>query len=167
MIADYNRYYGCVFTAMIDGGQSALRIRRLDVGVLGFYTIEENIGLYIKFSRNRKGPWTFNFQRDHQLQWNAMVSERPSCITALVCGSDGIVALSPAQLNEILSDPPGEQEAITVRRKLRHMYSLTGKNGKLERKVARDSLSHLMAEAGLQVDRNAEFVAIADSAEQL
>lgn len=139
MIPDYNRYYGCVFTQLVENRPS-LGIEKLSLGVQGVYLLERSVPLYIKFSRNRKGPWAFTFQSDHQICFSGLVNQFGACITAFVCGTDGIVALDNLQLAEVLDDKLDDQEGITIRRKLRHMYSVTGKNGKLARKVGRDSL---------------------------
>lgn len=140
MLPDYGRYYGSALTHIVDHCLTPVTISRLDVGVQGYYLLNGKIPLYIKFCRNRKGPWGFTFQRDHQLQYQRIVDEYGDCILALVCGKDGIVALGFTQVREVLNDQFEEQEGISVRRKLKHMYSVGGTNGKLSGKVARDSL---------------------------
>jgi len=144
MISDYNRYYGCVFCFLVDRLQSTISIRRLSVGVQGFYIVNETVPLYIKFSRTRKGPWSFNFQKDHQKQYSELVSRYRNCVTVLVCGKDGLVALEHDQLREILDDQFEDQESVTVRRKLGHMYSVKGTDGQLTRKIGRDSLQNIV-----------------------
>ena len=143
MIPDYNRYYGCVFTQLVEN-RSSITLQKLDVGIQGFYLIAGSIPLYIKYSRRRKGPWSFNFHADHQICCDELCKKFGGCLIAFVCGSDGVLALDNIQMREVLDDKFGEQEAISVRRKLGHMYSVSGKDGKLDRKVARDSLALLV-----------------------
>lgn len=144
MLPDYGRYYGSVLTHIVDQYGAAVSIERLAVGVQGFYLLNGRTPLYVKFSRSRKGPWGFNFRRDHQTEYQRLVEKFGDCITALVCGKDGIVALNDVQMRQILDRNFDEQESVSVRRKLNHMYSVRGANGELSQKVSRDSLmSHL------------------------
>ena len=144
MLPDYGRYYGSALTHIIDQCDAPISIQKLAVGFQGFYLIEGRVPVYIKFSRSRRGPWSFNFHKDHQLQYGKLVESYGDCITALVCGKDGIVALNDAQMRQILDEKLDEQESVSVKRKLNHMYSVSGANGELSQKVARDSLiSHL------------------------
>lgn len=146
MLPDYRRYYGCVLGRLIDHCATSLKIRRLNHGVQGFYLVEDKMPIYIKFSRSRRGPWTFNFHHEHQLQYSKLVSTYGDCITAFVCGKDGIAALSHVQLREILDDQFDQQESVSIRRKLKRMYSVNGTNGKLSQKVSRDSLLTLASQ---------------------
>jgi hypothetical protein len=144
MLPDYGRYYGSVLTHLVDQSGKAISIEKLSVGVQGFYLLNGKSPLYIKFSRSRKGPWSFNFRHDHQVQYRLLVQTYGDCITALVCGNDGIVALNDLQMRQILDQDFDEQESVSVRRKLNHMYSVSGSNGELSQKLSRDSLmSHL------------------------
>lgn len=144
MLPDYGRYYGSALTHIVDQYGKAVSIEKLSVGVQGFYLLNGKSPLYIKFSRSRKGPWAFNFRRDHQTEYQQLVKTYGDCITALVCGKDGIVALNDGQMRQILDQDFEEQESVSVRRKLNHMYSVKGSNGELSQKVSRDSLmSHL------------------------
>lgn len=144
MIPDYARYYGSAFTYIIDQCGKAISIEKLAQDVQGFYLLDGKLPIYVKFSRSRRGPWSFNFQRDHQTEYQKLVRTYGECITALVCGADGIVALKDAQLRQILDEVFDEQESVSVRRKLNHMYSVRGSNGELSQKVSRQSLlAHL------------------------
>jgi hypothetical protein len=138
MLPDYGRYYGCALVQVVENFSIPITISRLDAQ--GYYLLNDKAPLYVKFSRNRRGPWGFTFRRDHQIQYQKVAEEYGDCILTLVCGSDGIVALSFAQVREVLDDQFEEQEAISIRRKLNRMYSVGGTDGKLSNKVARDSL---------------------------
>lgn len=145
MLPDYSRYYGSAITHILEQYGKPISIGKLQVGYQGFYLINGKAPIYIKFSRNRKGPWGFNFRRDHQLQYRQLVARYGDCITALVCGNDGIVALTDFHIRQILDDTVEEQESVSVRRKLNHMYSVKGSNGELSQKVSRDSLMSNLA----------------------
>jgi hypothetical protein len=140
MLPDYSRYYGYVFSQVIDRYERPVSIQKLDVGLQGFYLINGKLPIFIKFCRNRKSPWSFTFQHDHQTQYKKIIEEYGQCLMVLVCGTDGIAALNHQQLSEVLDGNFEEQESLSVRRKLNHMYSVAGTNGKLAGKVAKDSL---------------------------
>jgi hypothetical protein len=144
MLPDYGRYYGSALTHIVDQIGKAILIEKVSMSPQGFYLLNKRAPLYIKFSRSRKGPWSFNFRRDHQIQYRQLVEAYGDCVTALVCGKDGIVALNDAQIRQILDDHLDEQEIVSVRRKLNHMYSVNGSNGELSQKVSRDSLMSLL-----------------------
>jgi len=145
MLPDYSRYYGSALIHIVDQYGKPISITKLQVGYQGFYLINDRAPIYIKFSRSRKGPWGFNFHRDHQLQYRLLVEKYKDCITALICGNDGIVALTDFQVRQILDDDVEKQESVSVRRKLNHMYSVKGSNGELSQKVSRDSLMSNLA----------------------
>jgi hypothetical protein len=140
MLPDYGRYYGSAVIQVIEQVGRPISIEKLSVGIQGFYLLDARCPLYVKFSRNRRGPWSFNFQKDHQLQCQLLVERFGSCITALVCGNDGVVALSHTQIRQVLDHSFEDQEGVSVRRKLNKMYSVGGSNGELSHKISRDSL---------------------------
>lgn len=144
MLPDYGRYYGSVFTRIFEHHERAISIQKMDATTQGFYLLDERIPLYIKFSRNRKGPWSFNFQRDHQVKFRELVERYGDCIVALVCGTDGIVALNDTRMKQLFDHQIGEQESIVVRRKLNQMYGVSGSDGELSQKLSRDSLLELL-----------------------
>lgn len=140
MLPDYGGYYGSALVQIIDHYLAPVTVERIGDAPQGFYLLNGRAPLYLKFSRNRKSPWGFTFHREHQEQYQLMIDRYGDCILGLVCGKDGIAALNYAQMREVLDDDFDEQEGITVRRRLNQMYSVGGANGKLSRKVARDSL---------------------------
>ena len=47
-------------------------------------------------------------------------------------------------MGDLLQEKCEGQENVSVRRKLNHMYSVTGSNGELPEKISRDSLMSLL-----------------------
>ncbi len=144
MIRDYQRYCGSVLVALVDQWDGPLPIRRAFEDRNGYYLLDEKLPLAIKFSRSRKGPWTFNYQREHQILYNELVRVFGNCVTAFVCGSDGVVAVEHNQLRQILDEVFEEQESVTIRRKHKQMYAIRGRDGDLDKKVSRDSFLQLV-----------------------
>lgn len=140
MITDANRYYGAVFSKVIDFSGGGVSMQRASADYAGFYILQKNIPIYIKYSTSRRGPWTFNFFQKPQEFQESLYAKYGECITIFVCGKDGIAALRHDEFRTVLDHIFEEQEAVTIRRKHNKMYSVRGKNGALERKVSRSSL---------------------------
>ena len=122
MIRDYQKYYGAALTLLIDNWAGPLQVRKAFADKNGYYLIEEKLPLAIKFSRSRKGPWTFTYHRDHQRLYAELVRVFGNCVTAYICGTDGVVAVEHKQLRQFLDDEFEEQENVLIRRKLKQMY---------------------------------------------
>jgi hypothetical protein len=140
MITDANRYYGAVFSRVIDFSDDAISIQKASMDCAGFYIVRKKIPIYIKYSTSRRGPWSFNFHKKHQEFQEALYTKHGECITIFVCGKDGIAALRHNEFRKILDLAFEEQESVTIRRKHNEMYGVRGKDGALERKVSRSSL---------------------------
>ena len=106
----------------------------------GYYLINESIPIYLKASSKRKGPWTFNFLRIHQETQETLFRTYGELFVCLICGKDGVAGLSMQEFRKVLDDHFEDQESITVRRRLKTMYHLTGRDGVLENRVSRQAI---------------------------
>ena len=145
MIADSSRYYGAVFTYIIDRWEGSVAFRKAYEDAVGFYLINERIPIYIKYSTNRNSPWTFNFQKEQQYRQQYLADVMKECIMCFVCGKDGIVALRHADFRGVLDDNFERQEAVTIRRRHNMMYHIKGRDGEFDRKMSRNSLAEILA----------------------
>lgn len=139
MITENSRYYGCVLHQLIEQQDLLVTIQRLSCDILGFYLVNGNLPLYIKYSTSRTGPWIFNFQMPHQECQEELFNTYGECITVFVCGRDGIAALPYVELKKILDENFEQQEVVSIRRRHNHMYQIKGRNGALDRKLSRNS----------------------------
>lgn len=144
MITDVSRYYGSVFCQIVDQAARPVAVQRLGDDIPGFYLINETIPLYIKYSTSRLGPWSFNFQMMHQERQKQLFEQYAECITVFVCGKDGMAALPYSELRKVLDEHFGLQEGVSIKRRHNHMYRIKGRNGALDRKVSRNSLSEIL-----------------------
>ncbi len=145
MLPDYHKYYGVVFAQLIEGITEGLCVLRLPNAGQGFYLLADSLPLYIKYSKSRKGPWTFNFQAQHLNQLQAIIGEYGQCVVAFVCASDGVATISDAELREIVNFAGNGQEAVSIRRRLNEMYAIRGTCGAVRGKVSRDSLTEIVS----------------------
>ncbi|MEZ5548078.1 MAG: hypothetical protein R3E74_09935 [Pseudomonadales bacterium] len=123
---------------------SEIRIKNISETFTGFYLINARLPVYIKYSTSRKGPWVFNFQKAHQEYQQHLFQQFDECITAFVCGKDGIAALTHESMRNVLDDAFDHQESVTIRRKHNEMYRVRGKDGVLEKRVSRSSLADIL-----------------------
>lgn len=144
MISETSRYYGCVLYQIIGESDVQVSLRRLDDNMPGFYLVNNKLPFYIKYSTSRTGPWSFNFQTSHREFQKELTTTYGDCITAFVCGRDGIAALRYLELKNVLNGGIDPQETVSIRRRHNRMYQIKGRNGTLDRKIARSSLAEIL-----------------------
>jgi len=100
------------------------------------YIVNDNIGLFIKYSAKRMSPWHFTFKKDHQDEIYEMSELLDRVFLVLVCKDDGICCLSYQELKLILDEEHEEVEWVSVARRPRQKYRVGGHDGKLKFKRA-------------------------------
>jgi hypothetical protein len=94
------------------------------------------IGFFIKYNRGRRTPWTFTFKADHQAEIKLLNEEYDAVFTLLATGTEGVACLSYQMLKEVLDEEYEESEWIRIKRKLRGQYEISGKDGKLFKRLS-------------------------------
>lgn len=94
-------------------------------------------GLFIKYSAARRSPWRYSFITDHQTEIDLLFEEYGQVFVVLVNNDDGVACLSYELLKQILDDNHEEKEWVAVRSQLGSQYRLSGKDGRLDKKIAR------------------------------
>lgn len=145
MISDTSRYYGCVFHQMMERFEGGVHVRAVQSDVAGFYVVNWKLPVYVKYSTARKGPWSFSFQSAHQDMQAGLVGEYGECVTVLVCGRDGIVAVPYVDMIGVIGCCSSAQVGVTVYRRHNQMYQVKGRDGVLERRVSKNSLGEILA----------------------
>lgn len=167
MITDASRYYGCVISSLVDLSVTPLQVNKLDNGISGFYLLQNAVPIYIKYSTIRNGPWSFNFHRSHQESERTLFLQYGECIVIFVCGKDGIAALRHNEFCFLLDDDFEDQQSVIIRRKRNHMYSASGKNGALERKISRKSLEDIFNSCIKKSLQDSQGICASESIRQL
>jgi hypothetical protein len=100
-----------------------------------FFTINESLLACLKYSTKNRTPWGFTFTVDEQVTLRNRAKKNAPLVIGLVCGSDGVVAIS---YESFLQIAPLEKRAIHVScyRKHGQHYGVFGPTGELDRKVA-------------------------------
>nr|VFJ67739.1 MAG: hypothetical protein BECKDK2373C_GA0170839_11693 [Candidatus Kentron sp. DK] len=140
MIPDTARYHGSFFVLLFESIDRPVTVERLTKLGTGYYLLDGRIPVYLKLSTKRKGPWGFNFFRSHQEMQEKILLTYGECFTCLICGHDGVVGLSMDEFRQVLDGNFEEQESVSVRRKLKNMYQVKGRDGTLDYRLSRRSI---------------------------
>jgi len=100
------------------------------------YILNDDIGIYVKYSTKRMSPWNFTFKREHQDEIFEMKQVLREVFLILVCRDDGIACLRFDELKQILDEVHEDVEWVSVRRRPREKYRVSGHDGKLKFKIA-------------------------------
>ena len=99
-----------------------------------FFTINNRLSVCLKYSTKGRSPWGFTFTTDEQ----GLLSARAKCselIIGLICGSDGIAAITFKDYRAIAGRRRGAIHIACYRNHREH-YSVNGPSGELSRKIA-------------------------------
>jgi hypothetical protein len=137
MTKEFEFYHGAVFTKLIHSYEGCSTLKPFPSSSNASYIYNDNIGIYIKHSAKRMPPWRFSLNKIHQDEILQMKNQLIEVFLVLVCGDDGIVTLSFAELKKILNDSHEEVEWISAYRPPNKEYTVKGSDGDLGRKVGK------------------------------
>lgn len=135
MIKEFSFYHGVVFSALSHYSRKPLTIMQYHSRDNASYIINDNIGVYIKYSTKRLSPWHFSFQPLHLIELQEIDQEYHELIVMLVCRDDGIVGLIFDELVQVIDVASISTESISVHRRQREKYYVKGSLGALTRKI--------------------------------
>jgi hypothetical protein len=128
MIEKLEFYHGAALVRVIEDP----RCKTIAKHTCGYRVNNDRI-LAIKYSTKAHSPWGFTFSGDDISRFNAATVEFGECLIALVCGGDGVCALSWTLAATLLADLPGR---LAAKRGFGGCYSVNGPAGELRGKVA-------------------------------
>jgi hypothetical protein len=138
MIKEFEFYHGTVFSQIFHSLDRNISIRPYNKSDNASYVINNNTGIYIKYSTKRLTPWRFSFLKRHQDEILEMKNNLTEIFLLLVCNNDGIVILSFNDLKRILNETHQEIEWVSVSRNKRQMYTVCGSDGDLKFKISQN-----------------------------
>jgi len=107
MISEYRLFHGAVFSELIGGSRSGIKFQLLDrSGRDTAYILNDSVGLQIKHSARKLGPWSFTFTEQNQSE---TIRLRDMCLMSflvLVCHTAGMVLLSIEDVSDVLEETP-------------------------------------------------------------
>ena len=132
-INEYQFFNGVVLNGLVRKGK-LLKIDAFPSSGNNAFTINEKVGIYIKYSKKVISPWRFTFLKEHQDEFKIM-SELLTSFLILVCNKDGIVCINSITLKKILDAKHESVEWISAARLKRESYEVKGSDGKLKFKI--------------------------------
>jgi hypothetical protein len=99
-----------------------------------FFLLNDHMLVLLKYSTKGRSPWGFTFTRDEQSILQKKSSQF-SVVIGLVCGADGVVALTYDTLLSIAA-PRESAVHIACYRQYSEHYEVNGPDGTAGRKVA-------------------------------
>ena len=107
-----------------------------------FFLLNENLLVHLKYSTRKRSPWGFTFTPDEQVLLQQKASELQTII-ALVCGGDGVAAISYADYVQVAAL---RQSAVHIAcyRDHRELYEVNGPDGRLRGKVSPGSWQRIL-----------------------
>jgi hypothetical protein len=140
MIQEVERYHGIALARVVRGDENGHHIRNHE-SVRSAYVLDGSVGLYVKYSTSRLSPWSFSFSEGHRREMAGLALELGRVCLALVCGEDGVVALTGPEMAVVLGADAQGDGWVRVDRRRSQMYGVSGSAGRLRVKVADSSFS--------------------------
>lgn len=146
MIKEFEFYHGAVLARLIHKSKHPIEIEVYPTPSNSSYSINKNLGLFIKYSTKRMSPWRFTFAKEHQDEILDMKNKLGEVFLLLVCGENGIIALSFDELKRILNEAHESIEWISVARNKNTEYTIKGSDGSLGHKISRSDFPRKLFE---------------------
>lgn len=138
MLDEYEFYQGVVLRQLVVNATSSILVQPfVREGRISAFTLNSRIGVYVKHSSKRMSPWRFTFSIEQAADLLDLEVKYPETFAVFVCETDGIVALSAAELHQIVSFRESEHAWVRIERSPRTQYSISGNRDALPSKVAR------------------------------
>lgn len=140
-IREYEYYHGAAILRALKAVKGRADVARLDSLGSGCYSVED-VGLFVKFARDRMSPWQFTFSSEQRLAVRQLEKKFMKVGILFVCNDDAIIVIDSIQLNGLLGKAPAFG-SISVSRKPRAMASVSGSAGALQQKIRDSDFSRL------------------------
>ncbi|MDE2383483.1 MAG: hypothetical protein KGO53_02595 [Alphaproteobacteria bacterium] len=109
-----------------------------------YFILNDRLALLLKYSTSKDSPWNFVFSQAELSELNNTDSHF-DYYAALICGSDGVVALTKWQVGTLIGETSAASR-IGCYRKHDHHYLVKGPNGPLDRKISRSNWMNILGE---------------------
>lgn len=137
MIPELDRYQGIVLRQIVAAYKYPLRIGVADLsGRVDAFSIE-GAAFQVKHCSKRMSPWTFTYLPENLAELRGLREKYHPVWVFLVCGQDGVVGLSDAELDSMTEAGSGGAAWLRVSRSRNSMYRVSGAAGSLAHAKAR------------------------------
>jgi hypothetical protein len=139
MIDKTDYYHGAALVHLLNDDRCLSLLKRESLG----YVVNADIFVLLKYTSKARTPWSFTFDLEDIERCYRMAEEYKKVVLGLICGGDGVCALSWEKGSDLLGNNAGR---IAVARKHNHSYSVWGTAGELKRKVSVSSWPRVLFE---------------------
>lgn len=120
------------------------------------YLINDNLGIYIKYSKKRLAPWTFTFNSEHYEAINRLAKAQQQVFIIFVCGMDGICCIDYLDFCQVVSKVMvNEVKYVSVSRFKNQQYQVSGTDGEIKHKFAD---TDMFIKGYLQITEKTEYI---------
>lgn len=135
MSYEFEFYHGVALCKIIHNAAYAT-IKLYSENSNSSYVVNNNIGIFIKYSTKRMSPWQFTFTSKHIDELFGMIQNFKAVYLVLVCKDNGIVCLTPEESRILLNNAHAKPQGLLVTRKPREKFRVScGKYEKLKYKI--------------------------------
>lgn len=135
MSNEFEFYHGVALCKMIHNASHAT-IKLYSENSNSSYVLNNNIGIFIKYSTKRMSPWQFTFTRRHIDELFEMMQNLKSVFLVLICKDSGVVCLDPKQFKALLNNDLNKTQSLLIARKPREKFRVScGKHENLKFKI--------------------------------
>lgn len=135
MSYEFEFYHGVALCRLIhDGRVTAIKLYSKENN--SAYVINDGIGIYLKYCTKRMSPWQFTFSKVHCDEIFGMIEKFRNTFLVLVCQDDGIACLNANEIKMVLDHSANKTQGISVARRPREKYGVSGKSGRLNYKFS-------------------------------
>ena len=135
MPANDNDFYNGLVLNRLLKSEKKITLQSFPTKSNNSFVVNNNIGLYIKYTKKSVSPWRFSFIKEHQEEMSAMFDLLDKVYLILVCAKDGIVCLKYEAMKIVLNEYYEEMEWISASRLSGQKYTIKGKDGQLKYKI--------------------------------
>jgi len=140
MIAKREFYHGVAFVRLLED-KRCQTVRKDEFG----YVVNDDVFIFLKYSTKARSPWRFTFVPEEVEQLNFRAGSFREIFIVMICGGDGICAVSWCNACILLGSKAGW---IAVKRKFDEEYAVAGPMDELRRKVALNTWPSIAFEKG-------------------
>jgi hypothetical protein len=134
MTPEYKAYIGPVILDIIEQ-MGSVEVQEIgETGRTDTFVLQADHCITLKYSSKRLPPWRFTFPKHELVELLQLRRRYPNVHVGLVCGRDGVVVLSIAELIGIIDRSQGDQCWVRVARRPGHMYGVAGNAAAADRK---------------------------------
>ena len=127
MLEKQEFYWGAAIVRLLDDPRCA-SVAKSESG----YVVNGMRLIVLKYSTKSRTPWRFSIGADEIKRLVEASGRHKSLVIGLVCGGDGVCAITWKQAAVLLGEEPGW---ISIRRNFHERYAVAGSAGQLEGKV--------------------------------